>query len=197
MQLSFIFLQFLPIIVFIIVDSFVKNIAYSIAAAIAFAAVQTAITYYQTKVIDYFIFADLLLILFMGLISIWTKNEQFFKVKPAVIEGICILFLLFLILASDKFLIGYFSRYMPGYSVNSVVIPMLKKTLMITVIYLALHISAVLYTAFFSSKKVWAVVSGPGLYFIFIPVMFFVLYSRVKSKRLKIEEVGNERKNYI
>ncbi len=178
--------QMFPLIVFIIVDSFCNDIKISIISAIVFAAGQLLFFYLKTGAFDWFVLLDVGLIAGLGSISIVFKNEMFFKVKPAIIEAATIIFMLVLIFSPDKFLLDYFGRMMPkGMSINPAAIGALKNMLLIMSGYVVVHIGAVLYTAKFSSRKMWAFVSGPGFYFLFIPVMGYVLVKRMKMKKLK------------
>jgi hypothetical protein len=45
------------------------------------------------------------------------------------------------------------------------------------------HIGAVLYTAFYSSRKIWAFISGPGFFLFFIPVMAVILLRAARMRR--------------
>jgi intracellular septation protein A len=173
-----------PLIVFIIVDSFCNNIKISIISAIVFAAAQLLFFYFKTGAFDWFVLLDVGLIAGLGSISIIFKNEMFFKVKPAIIEAATIIFMLALIFSPDRFLLDYFGRMMPkGMGINPAAIGAFKTMLLIMTGYVVVHIGAVLYTAKFSSRKMWAFVSGPGFYFLFIPVMTYVLVKRMKGKR--------------
>lgn len=176
--------QLFPLIVFIIVDSLVTDVRISILSAIVFAAGQLIFTYLKTRQFDWFVLLDVGLIAALGAISIIFKNDLFFKVKPAIIEAVTIVYMLVLVLSPDSFLMGYFQRMMPdGVSLRPEAIGMMKSMLGWMCVYIVLHIAAVLYTAFYSSKKVWAFVSGPGFYLIFIPVMGVVLGKALRKRR--------------
>ncbi len=176
--------QMLPLIVFIIVDSVCNNIKVSIISAIVFAAGQLLFYYMKTGRFDWFVLLDVGLIAGLGFISIVLKNEMFFKVKPAIIEAATIIFMLVLIFSPDRFLLDYFGRMMPkGMMLNPAAIGALKKMLLFMCGYILVHVGAVLYTAQFSSRKMWAFVSGPGFYFLFIPVMAFIIVKRLRMRR--------------
>ena len=175
--------QMLPFIVFIIVDSLFNNIKISIVSAIVFAIGQLAFFYLKTGHIDWFVFLDVGLILTLGIIAIIFKNEMFFKVKPAIIESAAIIFFLVMIISPDSFLLDYFGRMMPkGTVLNPTAIGLMKTMLIAMSAYILVHIGAVLYTARYSSRKMWAFISGPGFYLLFIPVMA-VLFIRAIHRR--------------
>jgi intracellular septation protein A len=176
--------QMLPLIVFIIVDSIFNNIRVSIISAVAFAVVQLALFWAKSRQIDWFVLLDVGLIVGLGAVSIALKNEIFFKVKPAIIEAATIVFFLVLILAPDRFLMGYFGRMMPsGAALKPEAIGAMKTMLLFMCGYVLVHIGAVLYTAFHSSRKTWAFVSGPGFYLLFIPVMAVLLVRALRMRR--------------
>lgn len=176
--------QMLPLLVFIIVDSVYNNIRVSIISAILFAAGQLFFFYLKTGQFDWFVLVDVGLIALLGTISIISKNEMFFKVKPAIIEGVTIVFMLVLVFLPDNFLLNYFGRMMPkGMSLNPSAIGLLKTILLWLCFYTTLHIGAILYTAYFSSRRMWAIVSGPGFFLLFIPIMIGLLIKRNTLRR--------------
>lgn len=178
------FLQMLPILIFVIVDAIFSNTVVSIASAVLFAIFQMIVTFSKTGAFDYFILVDVILITGLGLISIFSKNDLFFKVKPAIIEAIMVLFILGLYFAPDTFVLGYFERFMPkNMAFTDEGIVLLKKMLLWVSLYTVVHIAAILYTALHSSRRVWALVSGPGYYFIFIPIMLVVLIKKGKERK--------------
>jgi len=185
MPLVQILTQVLPLIVFIIVDSICNNIRISIISAVVFAAGQLLFFYLKTGQFDWFVLLDVGLIAALGTIAIVFKNEMFFKVKPAIIEGAMIIFMLVMIFSPDRFLLDYFGRMMPkGMSLNPAMIGTLKSMLLFVCGYVLLHIGSILYTAFYSSRRAWAIVSGPGFYLIFIPVMIMLFVKRHKQKKM-------------
>lgn len=177
--------QILPLLVFIVVDSIWNDVKISIVSAIVFAAVQLFYFYYKTDQFDWFVLIDMALIVGLGSVSIIFKNEMFFKIKPAIIEGAMVIFILVLLFLPDRFLLNYFGRMMPkGMVLNPAMIGSMKFMLLLTCGYILLHIGAIVYTAYFSSRRVWAIVSGPGFYLLFIPVMIFILVKRIRMRRV-------------
>ncbi len=174
----------LPLLVFVVVDGIFTNTVVSIVSAIIFAVAQMGITWWQTGSPDYLILIDVALIVTMGVISIFLKNDIFFKLKPAIIEAISVLLIIALAFAPDTFIINYFGRFMPkGMGLQPAMIPMMKMLFIGTALYTLFHIGAVCYTAYFSSRKVWAMVAGPGYFLLFIPIMGVILFKRFKKKR--------------
>ncbi len=185
--MALLFLQFLPILIFVVVDSVIENTVISIVSAVACTAVQAGITLYVTGEFDYFLLGDLALIAVMGGVSIAAGDARFFLLKPAIIEALCIPFLLFFVFAPDAFIVKYFGRYMPtGRTLTGAAIPALKLSLAVMSVYVALHALAVVYASRNASRKMWAFISGPGFYFVFIPVMACVLFGRYRQSRARV-----------
>ncbi|MBI4978040.1 MAG: septation protein IspZ [Spirochaetes bacterium] len=183
MDAAFLFVQLLPLLVFLIVDAIFNNTIVSIIAAVVFSIGQMVFFYVTTKQFDYFILLDVGLIVALGVVSLVLKNDMFFKMKPALIEAIALVFLLVLVFAPTDFLTAYISRYMQGRKLTPEGIALMKRMLLGMSVYVIIHIGAVIYTAYFSSRKVWAFVSGPGFYLLFIPVMIYILIRRFFVKR--------------
>ncbi len=182
--MTFLFLQFLPIVVFVAVDAIVENTVISIVSAVLFTAVQAGITRHVSGRFDYFLLADLALIAAMGGASIAAGDDRFFRVKPAIVEALCVPFLLFFVFAPDGFIAGYFGRYLPpGRTLAAAAFPLLKRILLIMAVYTGLHAAAIVYTAEHSSRTVWAFVSGPGFYLALIPVMGYAALARYSRSR--------------
>lgn len=177
-------LQMLPLLVFVIVDMIFTNTVVSIVSAVLFALFQMIFTFVKTGSPDYLILIDVGLITALGVISIFLKNDIYFKLKPAIIELIMVVLIIVLTFAPDSFIISYLSRFMPSnMALVPESVPFLKKMFWGMAFYTALHAGAVWYTAYCSSRKVWAVVSGPGYFFIFIPIILFILTKRLRQKR--------------
>jgi intracellular septation protein A len=188
MSIITLLLQMLPLLVFIVADAIFSNVKISIIVAVVFAVVQTAVFYLKTGQFDWFILLDVGLIIGLGAVSIIFKNELFFKIKPAIVELAAIIFFLVMIFSPEAFLLGYFGRMMPKGMMRPEVIGAMKSMLGWMCLYILMHIGAVMYTALYSSRRIWAFVSGPGFYLLFIPLMATVLI-RAFIKRRKLAKV--------
>jgi intracellular septation protein A len=174
-------MQLLPLIVFIVVDGFVADVRISILCAVIFAVLQLSFTYVKTRRFEWFVLIDVALIGLMGGVSIVFENDLFFKMKPAILEGVAVLLLMALVMAPDRFLERYFSRMLPAMAFNPRVLKMMKSMLVILSVSTLVHVGAVVYTALVSSREVWASVSGPGFYLTVLPV---IVWQLVQKKRL-------------
>lgn len=174
-------LQVLPLLVFLLVDLLVDDVRISIAAAIGFAMVQLVVTWARRRRFDWFVVLDVALIAGLGGVSIALKDELFFKLKPAIVEGVTIVFMVGLLLAPTPFLTRYLERLTPK-PLGAEGLSLMRAMLAWGSAATAVHIVAVLYCAFFESKAVWAAVSGPGFYAAYLPVMGFLVW-RARAKR--------------
>lgn len=181
--------QLLPLIVFIVVDALVTDVRWSIGCAVAFAVGQLVHTWMRQRRLDWFVLVDVGLIVGLGGIAIVFDNDLFFKVKPAIIEGISVVLVMALVLAPERFLLGYFGRMIP--TLRPERIGVMKSMLVWMALFTALHVAAVLYTAFRASKQTWAWVSGPGFYLLFIPIALLVLVKRRATRRQLGQEASH------
>jgi intracellular septation protein A len=180
--------QLLPLLVFIVVDALVTDARLSILCAVVFALGQLAYAWPKYHRLDRFVLVDVGLIAVLGGIAIGFDNDQFFKVKPAIIEGVSIVLMLALVFAPERFLLGYLARTMPNLRPEA--LGVMKSMLVWMSLYMAVHAAAVLYTAFRASRQTWAWVSGPGFYLIIIPIVAFVLVKRhLARRRVRLPEV--------
>jgi intracellular septation protein A len=177
-------LQLLPILVFLFVDAFVEDPAWAIGAPLLFVAFQTVLTWMRKKKLDAFILVDALLIGGMGAVSLITRDELFFKLKPAIIEGIMVPYLLFLALAPDRTLTGYFERYATGLSIPSSAFGVMRKLLLWMSAGVAVHAVLSVVAALVWSRQAWAWVSGPGFYLLLVPFAVWVIVRRVRLRRM-------------
>lgn len=180
---SALLLQFLPLLVFAVVDGFVDDPRISIGAAVAFAAGQLAVTWLKTRRLDWFLVLDVALIVALGGVSIAFDNELFFKLKPALIEGLSVAFIVGLVFAPARLLIGYFGRFMPGVVLTPEALRPVKRLLLASSALVLLHIGAVVFTALRASKETWAFVSGPGFYLLLLPMFGLAWLQRRRNDK--------------
>lgn len=166
----------LPLVVFVIAEALFKKPVLSIALAMLCTLIQLVYFYITTGRFDSSILLDAGLIAVLGTISIFAKNQLFFKLKPVFVDIACIVYLLILFFSSDNFLLDYINRMMTDTKqFTPAMMTILKPMLLIFSVNCLLHGASVVYTALFSSQRVWLFIAGPGMIFLFIPVMIVVL----------------------
>ena len=187
-QLRLILLQLLPILVFLVVDAVVKEPLWAIGAALALVLVQTVVIYARERRLDPFVLVDAALIGGLGAVSLISKNELFFKLKPAVMEVVIIPFFLALALGGERLARGYFGRFLGGASLNPQVLPLLRRLLGVMSVLIAVHAGLVVWAAYHASRQTWGWISGPGFYAILAPILLWALYRRLAGRRLQPPE---------
>ena len=170
---------FIPLFVFIAADA-IWGTEVGLIVALAVGVFELVFTYIKEKRFDKFILLDTALLMVLGSVSLLLHNDVFFKLKPALIEGImCV------ILAMSAFtkvdVVGAMSqRYMKGIEMNDRVKKQFKRSIQSMFYIFTAHTLLVLYSAFYLSKEAWAFVSG-GLFYVIFGVYF--LYEFVHQKR--------------
>jgi hypothetical protein len=176
-------LQLFPIVVFLVVDAFVQDPIWAIASALAFVVLQAVITFVRGKRFDRFLLLDLALVGGMSAASLLTRNELFFKLKPAILEGVMVPYLLFLALAPAPLLLGYFARYAVGQTIRPDALPLLRRLIGLMGAMIALHAGAVVVAALYWTKRTWGLVSGPGFYVLLVPLAVWAIAQRLRLRR--------------
>jgi intracellular septation protein A len=174
----------LPIIAYIIADTFFEDSFISIIIAIGISIIEFIVTFVVYKKADAFIFFDLLLIGFMGGISIALKNPVFFKLKPAIIE-IVILISIAPICFSEKFFAGYISRYLKDIALAPAALKAMQRNMRVFLPVILVHVILIIIAALFFSKEIWAFTSSFLLY-IFFGIYFIgmFVYGKLRRRRM-------------
>ncbi|MBN2366563.1 MAG: NUDIX domain-containing protein [Calditrichaeota bacterium] len=183
---------FLPLLVFIIADAF-YGLTIGLLAAIVFGVVETTIIYLKNRIIDKFILFDTGLIILLGLISIILQNDIFFKIKPALIEGILLILLGLTAFSDNLILVKMSGRYLKGIQLSGEQqLAMKQMTRRLFFVFLV-HTLLIVYSAFYMSKEAWAFISG-GLFYVLIGIMmgFEFLRSLWQRHRVQKKYAGEE-----
>ncbi len=182
---------FLPLIVYIVADSFFEpRIALSIAIAVGL--VELAISYIKEKVVDKFVLLDIGLIVLLGTVSILLENDIFFKLKPALIEAIFCILLGISVFSPVNIMMMLTQRYMKNVQLGQGQLEQFTRSLRALFFIFLAHTLLIVYSAFFMSKGAWAFISG-GLFYILFGVYFGFEVVRGKYKKKKwLEQYKDE-----
>jgi len=172
---------FLPLFVFIIVDS-IWGTTIGLITAIILGIAELIFSYVKDKTIDKFILLDVGLILILGLISIIFNAPIFFLVKPGIIELIFCVILAVSIYSPVNVIMMMTQRYMKGIDFDDAQINKMRESLKVLFIIFLLHTILIFYSAFFMSKGAWAFISG-GLFYIIFGIYF--VFELIKKKMKK------------
>ncbi len=167
-------ISFVPIFVFIIVESLYGTTAGLITAVLS------GIVYFiyyliKFKQIEKMILLDTILITLTGGVSIVLHNAIFFKLKPAIIESIILILVGLHAFSNKPVLLHMSKRFMHDMPINNSQIQMLKTMSRWLFYVLLFHILIIFYSAFYWSEEAWAFVSG-GLFYILVGGMAIVQF---------------------
>ncbi len=180
----------LPVFAYIIADYILKDIVLSLLIAVAISIIEFIVSFIKFRKIDFFIFFDLLIIIFMSLLSLFLNNPIFFKLKPAILE-LTLLFMIFPLLISKKFFAGYVNRYFKNVNIEEKILLKMRFFIIFVVPIIITHIVLIVISAFFFSKEIWAFVSGVLLYLIFGLFIFVTFLKNFLTAKL----IENKYKN--
>ncbi|MBN1766998.1 MAG: septation protein IspZ [Prolixibacteraceae bacterium] len=186
---------FIPLFVFIAADE-IWGTKIGLIVALAVGLAELIYTYLKEKRFDKFILLDTALLLSLGGVSLLLHNEIFFKIKPAVIEGIMCVILAVSAFTRVDIVGGMSQRYMKGIEMNDTVQQKFKQTLKVMFWIFTVHTLLVLYSAFYMSKEAWAFISG-GLFYILFGVYFVYEFLMQKRKAKKQGVIQHEDEEWL
>jgi isopentenyldiphosphate isomerase/intracellular septation protein A len=172
---------FIPLFVFIAADE-IWGTKIGLIVALSVGCIELAITYWREKRFDRFVLIDTALLMALGGISILLDNDIFFKLKPAIIEGLLCAVLGLSAFTKFDLMGGMTQRYLKGIEMTETLQIQFKKTLKSMFWIFSGHTLLVLFSAFFMSKEAWAFISG-GLFYILFAVYFLYEYRNQKKKK--------------
>ncbi len=108
---------FLPLIVFIVVDSLLGT-REGILFAVAFGFAELVIIYLKERRIERFVIGDTLLLVALGGVSILLENDIFFLLKPALLELIFCALIGVSVFSKQNLVLKMSKRYMKGVEIN-------------------------------------------------------------------------------
>ncbi len=178
----------IPLIIFILADE-IWGTMVGLYVALGFGLAEFLFYYIKDKVIDRFILLDTLLLIALGAISIIFENDVFFKIKPALIEGILLAVIGFSLWGPKNIIMAMSQRYMGEIHMNASQEKSMRNN-MVGIFWITfIHIILVLISAFYMSKEAWLFISG-GLYYIFFGLFFafILLKNKLMNRQYRNEE---------
>lgn len=174
---------FIPILIFIIADEFFGT-EIGIIAAFIVGIIEFVYYYIRYHQIEKFVLFDVALISALGAISIVLNNDVFFKLKPALVEGILVVLLGVHAFSNKPLLLLLGKRYLKDIQVNELQMGLMRKTTRILFFLTLVHTGSILYAAYFLSTAAWAFISG-GLFYIIFGLVFLGQYIYLKFFKAK------------
>ncbi len=179
---------FLPLFIFILADEWYGT---EIGLIVALISGVLYLLYYllRYKRLEKMILMDTLLILILGGVSIGLDNAIFFMLKPALVELILVIIFGIHAFSSKPILLHMSKRYLGDAEFAPEQMQALKKMSQLLFAVITLHTAGIVYTAFYSSKEVWAFVSG-GLFYILFGIILIGqwLYLKFFKRRPQAQE---------
>lgn len=186
----------IPLFIFILADE-IWGTKIGLYVALGFGVGEFLFYFIKDKIIDKFILLDTGLLIVLGAVSIALENDVFFKIKPALIEGILLAIIGFSLWGPRNLIMAMSQRYMGEMNFNPEQEKLMRQNMLAMFWITSFHILLVILSALYMSKEAWLFISG-GLFYIFFTVYFAFLWlkNRLQNKRFKTEEwfpvVNNE-----
>jgi isopentenyldiphosphate isomerase/intracellular septation protein A len=183
---------FLPLVVFIAADSLWGS-RIGLVVAVVFGMIELAFSYVREKKLDGFILLDTGLIVLMGGVSLWMKNDIFFRLKPALVELIFCLILGISVYSPINIIALISRRYLKNLALSEAQMrPMMKSMKTIFFIFLG-HSLLIVYAALAMSVQAWGFISG-GLFYLLFAAYLMLEWgrSRIMSRRERELLADNE-----
>lgn len=118
----------------------------------------------REKKADLFIAADTLLLALMGVLSLVLRNQIFFRLKPAILEGVMAIAMGFLLFLPRNALKSYMSHQVKGLTLEDRALPVFRRSLFMVEAVLLFHAGLTVWAALAASTALWGFVSGGLLY---------------------------------
>ena len=169
---------FIPLLIFIIADEFFGT-DIGIIAAFIVGIIESLYYYIRYHQIEKFVLFDVALISVLGAISILLNNDLFFKLKPALVEGILVILLGVHAFSNKPLLLLLGKRYLKDIQVNEIQMGLMRKFTRLLFFIILLHTGSIIYAAYYLSTEAWAFISG-GLFYIIFGLVLLAQYIYLK-----------------
>lgn len=171
---------FVPLFAYIAADLlFGETIGLFVGLGIG--ALEFIVSLVREKKADLFIAGDTLLLAAMGALSLILRNQIFFRLKPAIMEGIVALSMGLLLVLPKETLKAYMGHQVKGLALQDEGMPALRRSLVLMVAVLALHTGLTVWAALSASTALWGFVSG-GLLYILLGLVIAVQWVTARAK---------------
>ncbi len=178
----------IPLFIFIAAEG-IWGLKVGLIVAVGFGILELIFTYIRFKRIEKFILTDTLLLLILGAVSYLLNNDIFFKLKPALIEGILAIILAVSVFSPKNIVMAMSQRYMKGMAINEAAQNQMNKNLKVLFFITIAHIGLIIYSVYYLSDEAWAFISGVLYYLIFVVYFGFeFLKNKLKAKKFPNEE---------
>jgi intracellular septation protein A len=129
---------FVPLLAYIAAD-LVFGETIGLFVGIGIGIIEFLIGFLREKKADLFVAADTLLLSAMGALSLFLRNQLFFRLKPAIMEGVLAFAMVLLLLLPADTLKAYMSHQVKGLVLDDRGMPAVRRSLFMIVAVLFLH----------------------------------------------------------
>ncbi len=175
-------LGFLPILVFIIVEQLLGTVA-GIIAALIMSFAEGLIIFIRERRFDRLLLLDVVLVGLLGGFSLVSGDDLFFKLKPALFEGVFLVMILLSLTGIIPIIELMMKRQLKGTGMEKVIEnPDMKRRfshmLSVFAVVIGCHIALIVWAALYASSGVYGFISGALLFIVFGVWFFFAIISR-------------------
>lgn len=149
---------------------------------IGIGALEFAFSFAKEKKADLFIAADTVLLSALGALSLLLRNQIFFRLKPAIMEGMVAFAMAALLILPPDVLKSYMGHQVKGLVLEDSGMPALRRSLAVMTAVFALHVGLTVWAALFASTALWGFVSG-GLLYILLGAVLLTQWIAAKKAR--------------
>lgn len=182
-------LGILPLLVFVIVDTF-SSFKMALISAVLLALAETIFTIYQFGSLDWITGISFLLVGLMSYFA-WKKDdEKLFMWQPVIVSWVFALYIFIVKLTGSDLFIDLFEKYgsvMPGNVQATMQNPIMQKALQLlswtATAAFALHGSVTLFAAYKLNKWWWLAARGVGFYLFMGAAVFSAQYMAAATFR--------------
>jgi intracellular septation protein A/8-oxo-dGTP pyrophosphatase MutT (NUDIX family) len=160
-----------PLLIYVLVETIASRIygeqrglTIGLISAVALGVIQFLVLWRWRGFPDRLILLDTSLLVVFGAVSLFLTDPLFFKLKPAVLEGLIVILLLGFSFAPAPVFSKVLGRYLPGVTLTPPLLRSMRRMVRWTVLVIALHILAVIATALWAGQELWAFTSSILLY---------------------------------
>jgi len=172
---------FLPLFGYIAADLiFGETIGLFIGIGIG--VLEFAVSFAKEKKADLFVAADTILLSAMGVMSLLLRNQIFFRLKPAIMEGMVAIAMVVLLLLPQDLLKSYMGHQVKGLALGDGAMPLLRRSLTIMTVVFVLHVGLTVWSALAASTALWGFVSG-GLLYLLLGAVLLVQWIAARKAR--------------
>lgn len=174
---SFLFGGLLPIILFTLVEEYYGT-AWGLVTALFFGFGELSFELWKYKKISKITLVGNFLIIFLGIISLFTQDGIWFKLQPGIIELGMVLFLWGSLLMKKPLLLSLAQQQ--NIQLPEVLLKEFPKLTFRIGVFFLIHAALAFWAAFYWSTTAWALLKGVGL------MVTFVLYLIIEMGLLRL-----------